>query len=299
MLKKFLLALLCGVCAVSVMQAATPEAVARRQKFTAECGENADKAAKYLNDKDPEIRRYALYLYAKANGNNAFAKLQAALNDSNDLVRLTAVSALTELAAKGNKNAEKLLAEVAGKDTYLPIRELAGKASWPFKREIKLLRNDPGWDHEVITVAEGKIEADNWKLLADPAQSGHRRNFYKVKFDDSKWTPAKYGYWEAQNIGMDDYDGIVWYRIRFKAPEKVAHNAFELHFYGVDESAWIWLNGTYLGSHDIGLAGHNKHFAVDATKEVKFGKENLLVVRVKDTGMAGGIWKPIKWEILK
>ena len=45
MFKKFLLALLCGVCAVSVMQAATPEAVARRQKFTAECGENADKAA--------------------------------------------------------------------------------------------------------------------------------------------------------------------------------------------------------------------------------------------------------------
>ena len=45
MFKKFLLALLCGVCAVSVMQAATPEAVARRQKFTAECGENAGKAA--------------------------------------------------------------------------------------------------------------------------------------------------------------------------------------------------------------------------------------------------------------
>ena len=88
MFKKFLLALLCGVCAVSVMQAATPEAVARRQKFTAECGENAGKAAKYLNDKDPEIRRYALYLYAKEKGDKAFAQLQSALKDSNDLVRL-------------------------------------------------------------------------------------------------------------------------------------------------------------------------------------------------------------------
>ena len=95
---------------------------------------NADKAAKYLNDKDPEIRRYALYLYAKDNGAKAFGKLQSALKDSNDLVRLTAVSALTELAAKGNKDAEKTLADIAAQDTYLPIRELAGKASWPLDR---------------------------------------------------------------------------------------------------------------------------------------------------------------------
>ena len=101
MLKKSLLALLCGAVAVTVLQAATPEAVARRQKFTAACGENAAKAAKYLNDKDPEIRRYALYLYAKDKGAKAFGKLQSALKDSNDLVRLTAVSALTELEIFG------------------------------------------------------------------------------------------------------------------------------------------------------------------------------------------------------
>ena len=82
-------------------------------------------------------------------------------------------------------------------------------------------------------------------------------------------------------------------------PQKMDCNAVELAFGAVDESAWVWLNGVYLGSHDIGPDGWNTAFALDCTKEVRWGEENVLVVRVLDTAQAGGIWKPIHVEILK
>ena len=40
-------------------------------------------------------------------------------------------------------------------------------------------------------------------------------------------------------------------------------------------------------------------FKLDITKEVKWGAENVLVVRVEDTEGAGGIWKPVTVEVVK
>ena len=82
-------------------------------------------------------------------------------------------------------------------------------------------------------------------------------------------------------------------------PEKVECNAVELAFTAVDESAWVWLNGVYLGSHDIGPSGWNTPFALDCRKEIRWGEENILVVRVLDTAVDGGIFKPVHVEILK
>ena len=76
-------------------------------------------------------------------------------------------------------------------------------------------------------------------------------------------------------------------------------NAVELAFGAVDESAWVWLNGKYIGKHDIGPDGWKVPFWLDVTREIRFGGENLLAVRVKDTEKAGGIWKPVTVDILK
>ena len=73
----------------------------------------------------------------------------------------------------------------------------------------------------------------------------------------------------------------------------------EIHFGAVDEAAWVWLNGKYIGQHDVGLAGWNKPFNLDITQEIQWGAENQLTVRVEDTAHAGGIWKPVSIEILK
>ena len=105
------------------------------------------------------------------------------------------------------------------------------------------------------------------------------------------------GYWEFQ--GVEDYDGVAWYRIKFRMPEKMDHTAVEIIFGGVDESAWVWLNGKYLGCHDEGQAGVGTRFAVECTKEIAWGQENVLAVRIGDVANAGGITNPIHVEILK
>ena len=73
----------------------------------------------------------------------------------------------------------------------------------------------------------------------------------------------------------------------------------EIAFDGVDESAWVWLNGIYLGAHDKGPEGWREPFAVDCRKEIRWGEINTLVIRVNDTAYAGGIYKPVRVDILK
>ena len=116
-------------------------------------------------------------------------------------------------------------------------------------------------------------------------------------FDDGSWKPIKVGNWETQ--GFPGYDGFAWYRIAFDAPAKVDCNAVELSFGGVDEEAWVWLNGVYVGQHAVGVSGWDKPFALDVTDELRWGKRNVLVVRVFDARQAGGIWKPIKLDVLR
>jgi len=82
-------------------------------------------------------------------------------------------------------------------------------------------------------------------------------------------------------------------------PTKPDCSAVELQFGGVDESAWVWLNGVYLGEHDVGHEGYKTPFRLSATREIVWGGRNVLAVRVLDTRQGGGIHGPISVEILK
>ena len=253
-------------------------------------------AARYLADPDPEIRRYAVYLLAKKDGPGAIPVLENAVRDSDETVRLTAVAALSAMARR-EARAHDILARVAREDASGAVRQVAVRASWPFHREIKLLRDDPSWDYEVRVVKTLDLPRDGWKFITDPRQEGHRKGYFEPRFDDSRWHDIKIGTWESQCA--PDYDGAAWYRIHFTMPEKIDCNAVEIAFGAVDESAWVWLNGVYLGAHDIGPEGWNKPFAVDCRKEILWGRDNVLTVRVLDTAAAGGIWKPVRIEVLK
>ena len=103
-------------------------------------------------------------------------------------------------------------------------------------------------------------------------------------YDDSVWVPIEVGKgWEAQGI---KYDGVAWYRVAFDVPPDWAH--VWLAFEAVDETAWVYLNGNYLGTHE----GWSEPFALDATPATGRGQTNVLAIRVLDTAYQGGIWKP-------
>ena len=270
--------------------------IAGRREFRELCRRDPARIADYRENADPEIRRYAWYRLLTDDTPQRGDYLQAALQDKDDSIRLFAVRILATLPDPDQAN-HKRLAEMARSDASPAVRQVADAASWPFVRHTVLLREDPNWDHEVKSVRRFELPNDRIQFRTDPDRRGHFENWFAAEGSGDGWQPGKLGYWEEN--GFADYDGVAWYRIRFTMPEKPDCNAVEIHFGAVDESAWVWLNGVYLGSHDEGESGWDKPFALDCRKEIRWGGENVLVVRVLDTRLGGGIWKPIEIEILK
>ena len=168
-----------------------------RQEFFSCITANPDAAITYIKDKDPEIRRYALYCIIKNNPDKAFDIIAEAVKDSNEQVRLTAVSALSSML-KSEKRTASLLQDIAKNETSEQIRKIAVQSTWPFHREIKLLRNDPTWDYEVKTVKSISLVNLPWRFTADPLQHGHLKGFFKKNFNVSKWKNIKMGTWAMQ-----------------------------------------------------------------------------------------------------
>ena len=140
-----------------------------RQNFYKEVKDNPVKARKFLTHKDPEIRRYALYLVIKANPIAAINDISNALKDPDKQVRLIAVSALPGIKDK-DPRVLQLLKTVASKDKSRAVRQIAVQATWPFYREIKLLKNDPTWDYEVKTIKSIQLPKSNWLFTLDLLQ---------------------------------------------------------------------------------------------------------------------------------
>lgn len=269
----------------------------RRSAFRAmmDDSQTAINAVKYIQDQDDQIRLAAYNYLLEQAASLKLNYLKQGFNDPSPQIRMFALRRIKDYAMEPGVN--ELIEKLASTDSDHAIRQYAGELSWPFYRENKLLRNDPSWDQEIVSVKTFAVPDVKWLFSIDDKNDGYRKGYFRNDFDDRSWKPIKIGNWEKQ--GWPDYDGIAWYRIRFNMPAKMDSNAVELHFEAVDESAWVWLNGIYVGEHDIGAGGWNVPFRLDATKEVKWGMENIMTVRVLDRGNAGGIWKPVNVDILK
>ena len=60
--------------------------------------------------------------------------------------------------------------------------------------------------------------------------------------DEADWQPGQIGdWWEPQGY---PYDGIAWYRVEFNVPAAAKGRDLSLSFGVVDESSWVYLNGS-------------------------------------------------------
>ena len=254
-------------------------------------------ALRGMKDPDPAIRRYALSSYLTRKGDQGAGILKTMASEKDPV---TAEYILW--CSKRIRTKELQLAIWKELSTQSPLPEIRTKAkrfaSFNFFRKNVRLQDDPTWDHEVFLVKSTPLPRNNWRFRLDPWEDGHNRGYFKTAFDDTNWKKISIAdSWEKQ--GYPGYDGIAWYRVKFKMPEKMKCLAVELSFLGVDESAWVWLNGKYVGQRDSGPEGWKFPFKLDITPEVNWNAENLLVVRVKDTEQSGGIYKPVEIEIIK
>ncbi len=130
-----------------------------------------------------------------------------------------------------------------------------------------------------------------WRFGRDPEEQGQSDGWYLPGFDDSKWPAISIGdFWENEG---QYYDGVAWYRRVVNLPQLPAGKHLYLVVGAADESAMVYVNGRYVGYHDIGEGGWDQPFRIDVTRDVKPGP-NLLAIRVLDTWGPGGLWKAIK-----
>ena len=279
-----------------------PDIVLRRKAFKRLLYAEAtfeEAVAFGLTDKDSQIRRTSLYELFMKDSQRALPVMRKMMSDPAPEVCLMVIELSRTLEDK--KVAQEIAQDFLKTSKVPEVRKAASRMlGFDFFKEVKLYSNNPANDHEVVCLKSIELPKEGWRLQLDESETGHRgdKPFYLEALDDSSWRPIAIGLsWEKQGI---PYDGVAWYRLKLTLPEKPEGAlASELHFFGVDECAWVWVNEAYVGQHNLGDRGWNIPFKLDVTKALRWGQENLIVVRVEDSAQAGGIYKGITLEVLK
>lgn len=132
-------------------------------------------------------------------------------------------------------------------------------------------------------------------LISGMAMAGERYNFNAewklalgendaaatVKADDKQWQvvtlPYAFNQAEAYSRNCSELsDTVMWYRKHFFVPAEWKNKRVFVEFEGARFGAHAFLNGKELGWSDNGVMA----FGFDLTPYIKYGKENVLAVRV-------------------
>src|ERR1017187_2265925 len=136
---------------------------------------------------------------------------------------------------------------------------------------------------------ETLLSDSSWKLGSFPMDKGEPQQAFLPKFDDSGFRTVKVPGEVQLQIGLQGMDLYYqskqltlvnekewWYRKRFIVPKTDAGKRLRLVFEGVDYFASVWLNGEKLGEHE----GCFVPFSYEVTSKIKYGAENVVVVKV-------------------
>jgi sialate O-acetylesterase len=105
-------------------------------------------------------------------------------------------------------------------------------------------------------------------------------------FDASRWNEMELpSLWEEQ--GFPDFDGVMWFRKSISIPADEAAGAALLELGPIDDSDETYVNGVRVGST---LVKYNEDRAYRLSPGVLKAGENVIAVRVEDTGGGGGIY---------
>lgn len=129
----------------------------------------------------------------------------------------------------------------------------------------------------------------NWSFVAyEPKQTPS----YAEVSARKDWQPIQVGQrWEK--LGHPELvDKTVWVKLTFQAPAEL--NAYKIGFFAtmIDDEGAVYLNGTTIGKFKYLTGGKIPHpVDMDLTPNVNWGKENTLVVEIRDavTQRMGGI----------
>ena len=145
-----------------------------------------------------------------------------------------------------------------------------------------------------------------WYFTPDPREIGEKEKYPAVSWaeGESCWERVRTDTgWENPGPSasprmrefMKNYDGVGWYSLKLTVPARWKGREISLLFSAVDESAWVYLNGKFCGERVFkDRDDWKKPFAIRIDPAIDWNKAHQsLIVKVRDTGGQGGIWRPV------
>ncbi len=143
-----------------------------------------------------------------------------------------------------------------------------------------------------LTAQRVQLFDDNWLFWRGAAQGAE-----DTLFNDTDWRKVSLPHdWSIEDLpgtvspfnkgaisqvsGGFTTGGSGWYRKHFMMPATQRGKRIIIQFDGVYMNAQVWINGKKLGKHPYGYTS----FWYDVTPHVRFGQQNLLVVKVRNEG---------------
>jgi hypothetical protein len=149
-----------------------------------------------------------------------------------------------------------------------------------------------------------------WTFRWDLADKGVRENWLGVQAEAGQaWTPVRVPAFLADTPAGNRV-GFGWYRTSFTLPATHAGRPVELEFRGVDEQAWVYVNGRPTGEHTLtseSLPGReitvadlwDRPFSITVAPGLLHPGENVLVVRIHNSAYNAGIHQPVAAYLLE
>ena len=118
---------------------------------------------------------------------------------------------------------------------------------------------------------------DGWEFKKGPFS---KEALQAVQKWNSDWQGGSIPHtWNADDMQKQAsafYEGVGYYRKKFTFPENMEGKRIFLRFEGVGSYAEVYINGYLAGTHK----GAYSAFACEISSQVKFGKENEIIVHV-------------------
>ena len=150
-----------------------------------------------------------------------------------------------------------------------------------------------------------------WEVIFDPENKGREAGWHREETFSSMAGRRDIEVPSCWELIEKDYEGVAFYRRKFKVPASWEGKVVRLHFDAVNFLSEVWLNDQAVGFHEGGFTPFE--FRVD--RLLRPGDENTLILRVvgpillqdkRVDGMgpmetpqwrgaiAGGIWQPVR-----
>lgn len=117
---------------------------------------------------------------------------------------------------------------------------------------------------------------EGWLFKGDPQAIGIAQGYFRPNHATGDFNKLRIGVdWDSQG-----YSGLGqgWYRLRYKSPPLLDGRRVFLHFGGVDESAWLYIDGKLAAWYDTAdpETTWDKLFLLEVTGSFKSQSEHVL-----------------------